>query len=78
MIGAEASAETEPWLITAAEFAHLLRISPRSLSRKSSARELPEPVRFGGTVRWRLEDVKNWIAAGCPPLQARENGRRRK
>jgi conjugative relaxase-like TrwC/TraI family protein len=27
---------------------------------------VPEPVRLGRTVRWRLEDIHSWIAAGCP------------
>lgn len=71
---AEAS---EPFLITAAELARLLKISTRSLWRLQSAGSLPAPVRFGGTVRWRLDEVRNWIAEGCPPAQARENEVRR-
>jgi len=36
-----------------------------------------KPIRLGGVVRWRLGEVKKWIAAGCPPVQARENEQRR-
>lgn len=72
---AEAS---EPLLITAAELARLLKISTRTLWRLQSAGRLPAPVRFGGTVRWRQDEVRNWIAEGCPSAQARENEGRRK
>ena len=69
---------TEPLLIAAEEFAHLLQISTRTLWRLRSAGELPQPVRFGGTVRWRLEEIRKWIAEGCPLPRARENEGRRK
>jgi predicted DNA-binding transcriptional regulator AlpA len=68
----------EPLLIPAAELAKLLNVSTRTLWRQLSASQIPEPVRFGGTVRWRLDEVRNWIAEGCPIPKARENGRRRK
>lgn len=68
----------EPLLIPAAELAVLLNVSTRTLWRQLSARQIPEPVRFGGTVRWRLDEIRNWITEGCPVPQSRENGRRRK
>jgi prophage regulatory protein len=55
-----------PALITAAECARMLRVSVRTLWRLRSARQVPEPVRLGGAVRWRLDEVQNWIAGGCP------------
>ncbi len=72
-----ASSVGEPLLITAAELASMMRISLRSLWRMRSAGQLPQPIRFGGTVRWRLSDVKSWIAEGCPQPESRENERRR-
>jgi predicted DNA-binding transcriptional regulator AlpA len=68
----------EPLLITAGELARLLHISLRSLWRLRAGRLVPEPVRLGNAVRWPLDEIKNWIAAGCPPPQARENGRLRR
>ena len=70
--------QESPLLIRADEFARLLKVSLRTLWRKRSAGEIPEPVRFGGCVRWRLEEVRKWIADGCPKPQSRENERRRK
>ncbi len=55
----------QPLLITAAELAKLLQVSKRTLWRLRSARELPEAVRLGGAVRWRLDKIKKWIADGC-------------
>ena len=68
----------EPLLITAADLARLLQVSTRTLWRMRSAGDLPEPVRFGGTVRWRLGEIRKWIGEGCPRAQSRENEGRRK
>ena len=54
-----------PALITAADFAAILKVSVRTLWRLRSGGQVPEPVRLGGAVRWRLDEVKNWIAGGC-------------
>ena len=69
---------TEPLLIPAAEFARLLQVSTRTLWRQLSAGQIPRPVRFGGTVRWRLEEIHEWISMGCPFPKTRENEGRRK
>jgi excisionase family DNA binding protein len=55
-----------PVLITAAELANTLSISVRTLWRLLSAGELIEPIKFGGNTRWRLDEVRTWIAKGCP------------
>ena len=65
-------------LITADEVATMLNVSVRSIWRLNSAYLIPAPVRFGGAVRWRSDEVRKWIAEGCPPPQSRENGSRRK
>jgi excisionase family DNA binding protein len=60
-------------LIAAAEVAKLLQISKRTLARLQSKGAIPPPVRLGGSVRWRLEEIQKWIADGCPVVRAREN-----
>ncbi len=72
------SPPAEPLLIAAADVARLLDVSTRTLWRQLSAGQIPKPVRFGGTVRWRLEEVRQWISEGCPLPRARENDFRRK
>ena len=29
---------------------------------------IPKPVRLGRRVVWRVEELKAWVDAGCPPL----------
>ena len=77
-LGLEPSASSVPLLITAQEFADLMQLSVRTLWRLSSAGQIPEPVRIGGTVRWRRDEVHSWVEQGCPTPQPRENGSRRK
>lgn len=56
----------EPVVVTARQLAIMLQVSKRTLFRMRSAGRLPAPLRVGGVVRWRLADVRNWIADGCP------------
>jgi excisionase family DNA binding protein len=53
-------------LITANQLAKLLSISERTLYRLKSTGQLPAPIVLGGSVRWRLTEVRDWIANGCP------------
>ena len=70
--------DAEPLLVTAMQLARLLQVSVRSLWRLRSAGQLPNAVRVGSSIRWKLAEIRQWIAEGCPNLQARENeGRRR-
>lgn len=54
-----------PALITAAQLAEMLNVSVRTLWRLQSAHQVPEPVRLGAAVRWRLDEIRKWIADGC-------------
>jgi predicted DNA-binding transcriptional regulator AlpA len=53
-------------MITAQQLAGKMQISTRSLWRKLSAGLVPRPIRIDGIVRWRLAEVEQWIADGCP------------
>jgi excisionase family DNA binding protein len=58
-------------LVSAEELATILDVSQRTIWRLLSARKIPNPVRFGGTVRWRLAQVSEWIEQGCPqPMES--------
>ncbi len=58
--------DTELVCITAKQLAAILSVSKRTLYRMRSAGQLPSPLRIGGVVRWRLDEIINWIEAGCP------------
>lgn len=55
-------------LLTTESLARQLQISKRSLQRLRSAGKLPQPVNLGGSIRWRTEEIRQWVEAGCPAL----------
>jgi predicted DNA-binding transcriptional regulator AlpA len=59
-------------LIRASGLSALLDRSVRSVWRDHAANRLPQPVRIGGAVRWRRDEVVRWINAGCPDRQTWE------
>lgn len=71
-------APSEPLLIDVHEVARLTQISERTIWRLRSAELMPQPVRLGGSVRWRREEILCWISEGCPQPQGRDNDSRRK
>jgi predicted DNA-binding transcriptional regulator AlpA len=71
------ASSVEPVLVTARQLASMLQVSTRTLWRMRSAARLPAPVRLGGSVRWRLDDVTSWIEKGCPEQARCQNGPRR-
>lgn len=60
------STTSEVRLIAADELAKMLDVSTRTVWRLLSTGKMVQPVRIGGSVRWRLDEVKEWINNGCP------------
>ncbi|MGD9857437.1 MAG: helix-turn-helix transcriptional regulator [Planctomycetaceae bacterium] len=58
---------SEPLLISAEQLAEMLQVSTRTLWRLLTHDELVRPVRIGGSTRWRLDEVRQWIEGGCLP-----------
>ena len=56
-------------LISAKDAAALCGMSLRTWWRKDSAGHVPAAVRIGGgsMKRWRVEELRCWCEAGCPP-----------
>lgn len=64
---AESNVNTrEALLIDATGLAGLLGFSLRTVRRLDCSGKLPRPVRIGGAVRWRVEEVAAWLEADCP------------
>lgn len=71
--------EARPWtdpltspslaLLTGAKAAAMLGISRAHFYRMHKAGRIPQPVRLGGSVRWRVDELRAWIAAGMPSRQ---------
>jgi predicted DNA-binding transcriptional regulator AlpA len=79
------TAPVEPLLLTADQAAALCGVSGATWYRMASAGRCPASVRLSrGCVRWRRDELTDWIAAGCPDRKTWEalkatgnaNGRR--
>lgn len=53
-------------LIDAKAAARMLGVSTRTVARLRDRRAMPGPVRIGTSLRWRRDELAEWIAAGCP------------
>lgn len=57
----------EPLLVAAPEAARLVDVGVATWHRMVAAGRTPSPVRLSrGCVRWRLTELREWVAAGCP------------
>jgi len=59
----------EPLLATARDLAAMLRLSLRTIRGMDRAGKLPKPIRIGRSIRWRYDELCDWIAAGAPCRQ---------
>jgi predicted DNA-binding transcriptional regulator AlpA len=71
-----ASAVSSPFLLRATEAAGLCRVSLRTWRAWDATGKVPQPVRIGRAVFWRLEELRAWVAAGCPDRAAWQPGRK--
>ena len=55
-------------LLDVRQTAQLLNASPRTVYRLSDAGKMPRPVKLGSLVRWRPDELYDWINAGCPNI----------
>lgn len=55
-----------PLLVRRRAAARLCGLSPASWDRLASAGRTPAPIRLGSAVLWSVEELRDWIAAGCP------------
>jgi excisionase family DNA binding protein len=46
--------------------AALLDCSTRHVYRLADGGRMPAPIRLGALVRWRRQELLDWLAAGCP------------
>jgi predicted DNA-binding transcriptional regulator AlpA len=57
-----------PLLLAARQAAQLCGVSPATWWRWHAAGRCPAPLRLSpGCVRWRAEELRAWVRAGCPP-----------
>ena len=56
--------------IDAKTLGQMLSVGERTIRRWNAAGKLPCAVRLAGSsVRWRLDEIKEWLDAGAPPRE---------
>jgi predicted DNA-binding transcriptional regulator AlpA len=58
--------EMLPLLLDAHHAAAVCGTSARTWRTWDVAGKIPAPIRIGRRTFWRAEDLRNWVAAGCP------------
>ncbi|MCZ6652983.1 MAG: helix-turn-helix domain-containing protein [Planctomycetota bacterium] len=59
-------------LMAVGELARRLRVSVRQAHRMNKAGLIPRPLRIGGVVRWREDEISRWLQSGAPVRSAWE------
>ena len=67
--------ETARMAVPATEVAAILGISVRHVWALLSQRRLPKPIRLGRAVRWNVDEIRAWLAAGAPDTAVWEESR---
>lgn len=55
-----------PLVVDARRLARLLCCGIRTVRTWDAAGRLPAPLRIGGRVVWRTDEIRVWLAAGAP------------
>ena len=56
-------------LLSVDQLAVMLSCSTRHVYRLADAGKLPRPVKLGALVRWRADQIAEWLAEGCPAVR---------
>ena len=60
------AADPGPLAVDARRLAAMLCAGIRTVRTWDAAGRLPAPVRIGGRVVWRLDEIRAWLDAGAP------------
>ena len=60
------SSQNNPLAFSAQQLADRLGASLRHIRRLDSAGKIPRPIRLGRSVRWPVQEIKDWMDAGGP------------
>ncbi len=53
-------------LLSATQVARTLGVSRSLLYEMKNSGRLPKPIRFGRRLVWSRDELRAWVAAGCP------------
>ena len=55
-----------PLLLRTPAAAAMLNTSVRTLRMWDAAGKIPQPIHIGRSTFWRADELRAWVAAGCP------------
>ena len=56
-------------LLAVNEVAAICGVAARTITRYRNMGYIPQPVSLCKRVRWRQDDIDQWIQAGCPDVR---------
>jgi predicted DNA-binding transcriptional regulator AlpA len=56
----------DPLVLDAVSLGEWLGLSDRTVRRLDAAGKIPRAVWIGGSKKWRVDEIRAWVAAGCP------------
>ena len=56
----------EPMLLSDKQLAVALNVSVGHVHALDNSGKLPKPRKLNKSVRWSTQEIREWIAAGCP------------
>ena len=59
--------ENKGLMIDTKAAAKLLNVCEKTLWTMWNTGRMPAPIRIGRAVRWGYDELRAWVAAGCPP-----------
>ncbi len=63
----ETSLRTEVLMVDRKQASAIAAVSVATWDRMNAAGKTPQPIHLSkGCVRWRLDDLRLWVAHGCP------------
>jgi predicted DNA-binding transcriptional regulator AlpA len=65
-INPEMANEDSALLLTSRQAARACGMSRSSWYKLYSTGKVPRPVKIGKLARWRREELRDWVKAGCP------------
>ena len=57
--------------------AKLLSVSARTVARLQDLKAIPQSVKLGTLVRWKLTELIEWLDCGCPSRWQKSNNRKK-
>lgn len=63
------SLSQEVLFVSAKELSLMLGVSLRQVWRLNETGKLPRPIRLGGSVKWKLNEIAEWVENNCPDLE---------